>query len=131
VSLRERGDTTNRGRSGQVPDRSMQRAHLLARRRADEERAAAVRSELLAAAGPDGALADGVVLPERALAVLQQLLGPAVAAMGPGRVKGETEVDGLRCVVERRPGESTTVHTPVGALRLMDLTLSISAAQDE
>jgi uncharacterized protein (TIGR02677 family) len=131
VSLRERGDTTNRGRSGQVPDRSIQRAHLLARRRADEERAAAVRSELLAAAGPDGALADGVVLPERALAVLQQLLGPAVAAMGPGRVKGETEVDGLRCVVERRPGESTTVHTPVGALRLMDLTLSISAAQDE
>lgn len=131
VSLRERGDTINRGRSGQVPDRSMQRAHLLARRRADEERAAAARSELLAAAGPDGALADGVVLPERALAVLQQLLGPAVAAMGPGRVKGETEVDGLRCVVERRPGESTTVHTPVGALRLMDLTLSISAAQDE
>lgn len=131
VSLRERGDTTNRGRSGQVPDRSMQRAHLLARRRADEERAAAVRSELLAAAGPDGALPDGVVLPQRALAVLQQLLGPAVAAMGPGRVKGETEVDGLRCVAERRPGESTTVHTPVGALRLMDLTLSISAAQDE
>lgn len=131
VSLRERGDTTNRGRSGQVPDRSMERAHLLARRRADADQAAAVRSELLAAAGPDGALADGVVLPERALAVLQQLLGPAVAAMGPGRVKGETEVDGLRCVVERRPGESTTVHTPVGALLLMDLTLSISAARDE
>jgi uncharacterized protein (TIGR02677 family) len=131
VSLRERGDTTNRGRSGQVQDRSLQRGHLLARRRADEERAAAVRSELLAAAGPDGALADGVVLPERALAVLQRLLGPALAAMGPGRVKGETEVDGLRCVVERRPGESTTVHTPVGALRLMDLTLSISAAQEE
>jgi hypothetical protein len=131
VSLRERGDTTNRGRSGQVQDRSMQREHLLARRRADEERAAAVRSELLAATGSDGALLDGTVLPERALAVLQRLLGPAVAAMGPGRAKGETEADGLRCVVERRPGESTTLRTPSGALRLIDLTLTINAAQEE
>jgi uncharacterized protein (TIGR02677 family) len=131
VSLRERGDTTNRGRSGQVRDRSVQRAHLLARRRADEERAAAARSELLAAAGPDGALLDEVVLPERALAAFQRLLGPAVAAMGPGRVKGEAEVDGLRCVVEHRPGESTTVRTPAGALRLIDLTVTVSAAQEE
>lgn len=76
VSLRERGDTTNRGRSGQVQDRSMQRQHLLARRRADEQRAAVARSELLAATGTNGALLDGTVLPERALAVLQQLLGP-------------------------------------------------------
>jgi uncharacterized protein (TIGR02677 family) len=131
VSLRERGDTTNRGRSGLVQDRSMQRQHLLARRRSDEQRAAIARSELLSATGTDGALLDGTVLPERALAVLQRLLGPAVAAMGPGRAKGETEADGLRCVVERRPGESTTLHTPAGALRLIDLTLTITTAQEE
>ncbi|PZS22697.1 MAG: TIGR02677 family protein [Pseudonocardiales bacterium] len=130
VSLRERGTTTSTGRSGQVPDRSTQREYLLARRRAGEQLARAVRSELLDAAGPDGALLDGVVLSERALAALQRLLGPAVAAMGPGRVKGETEADGLRCLVEHRPGEPTTVHTPAGALRLIDLALTITAAQE-
>jgi uncharacterized protein (TIGR02677 family) len=131
VSLRERADTTNRGRSGQVQDRSMQREHLLARRRADEQRGTAARSELLAAAGSDGGLLDETMLPERALAALQRLLGPAVAAMGPGRAKGETEADGLRCVVERRPGEFTTLHTPAGSLRLLDLTVTISAVQEE
>lgn len=130
VSLRERADTTNRGRSGQVQDRSMQREHLLARRRADEERGTAARSELLATAGSDGGLLAETVLPERALAALQRLLGPAVAAMGPGRAKGEIEVDGLRCVVERRPGESTTLRTPAGSLRLIDLTVTISAVQE-
>ena len=108
----------------------MQREHLLARRRADEERGAAARSELLAAAGSDGGLLDETVLPERALAALQRLLGPAVAAMGPERAKGETETDGLRCIVERRPGESTTLRTPAGALRLIDLTVAISAVQE-
>jgi len=130
VSLRERGNTTNTGRPGQVQDRSMQRGHLLARRRAEEERAGSIRSELLAAAGPDGAPLDGVVVSERALVALQRLLGPAVAAMGPGRAKGEAERDGLRCVVERRPGDHTTVRTPVGALRLLDLCLTITAAQE-
>jgi uncharacterized protein (TIGR02677 family) len=131
VSLRERADTTNRGRSGQVQDRSMQRELLLARRRADEERGTAARWELLAAAGSDGGLLAETVLPERALAALQRLLGPAVAAMGPGRAKGETEADGLRCVVERRPGESTTLRTPAGSLRLLDLTVTISGVQEE
>ena len=39
-------------------------------------------------------------------------------------------IQGLRCVVERRPGESTTLRTPAGALRLIDLTLTISAAKE-
>jgi len=50
--------------------------------------------------------------------------------MGPGRVKGEAERDGLRCVVERRPGDHTTIGTPVGALRLLDLCLTITTAQE-
>ncbi|KJE22591.1 hypothetical protein FF36_03121 [Frankia torreyi] len=125
VSLRQRGDTTNRGRSGQILDRSRERAHLLARRRAAQEREAAARQELLAAAGPDGALGDGTPLSEAALARLQRLLGPAVAAMGPSRSKGESEADGLRCVVERRPGQPTTLRTPVGTLTVHDLALTL------
>ncbi|MGB8993866.1 MAG: DUF2397 family protein [Pseudonocardiaceae bacterium] len=56
VSLRERGDTTARGRSAQVVDRSRQREHLLRRRRAEEREIAAARTELLATAAADGAI---------------------------------------------------------------------------
>ncbi|OAA23570.1 TIGR02677 family protein [Frankia sp. EI5c] len=129
VSLRQRGDTTNRGRSGQILDRSKEREHLLARRRTTEEAAAAARTELLSATdGQDGALHDGTELSERALARLQRLLGPAVAAMGPRHPKGEAESDGLRCVVERRPGQPTRLHTPVGTLTIHDLALTILPA---
>ncbi|MDQ4117294.1 MAG: TIGR02677 family protein [Actinomycetota bacterium] len=130
VSLRERGDTTSRGRSGQIVDRSAQRTHLLARRRAAQERLAAARDELLAVTGTDGALDDGVEISEDVLRQVQRLLGSAVAAMGPGRSKGEVEIDGLRCVVERRTGETTALCTPVGVLTLCDLTLAILPGGD-
>ncbi|EIV94701.1 TIGR02677 family protein [Frankia sp. QA3] len=131
VSLRQRGDTTNRGRSGQLLDRSRERAHLLERRRRAEELATAARAELLASTtGPDGALGDGTRLSEQALARLQRLLGPAVAAMGPGRAKGEAEADGLRCVVERRPGQPTRLHTPAGTLTVHDLALTLLPVQE-
>jgi uncharacterized protein (TIGR02677 family) len=126
VSLRERGETKDRGRSGQVLDRTLQREHLLARRRRDEERAAEARAELVAAAAGDGLLPDGVVLSEAALRRLQSLLGPALARMGPRGSKGEAEADGLRCVIERRPATSTAVCTPGGTLRLDELAVSVS-----
>jgi uncharacterized protein (TIGR02677 family) len=125
VSLRERGDTTNRGRSAQVADRSVQRQHLLARRRAEEEAIAAARAELLAAVALDGALADGTALSTSALRALQRLLGPAVAAMGPIGEKGEAEIDGMRCIVEQRAGESTAVSTPAGTLVLRELGITV------
>lgn len=125
VSLRERGDTTVRGRSAQVVDRSRQREHLLRRRHAEEREIAAARTELLNAAAADGAISDGTVLSIRGLRALQRLLGPAVAAMGPRREKGEFEADGLRCVVERRPGVPTAVATPAGTLVLRDLGVTV------
>ncbi|GAA2572224.1 TIGR02677 family protein [Pseudonocardia hydrocarbonoxydans] len=128
VSLRERGDTTNRGRSGQVADRSVQREHLLARRRAEEEATAAARAELLAAAASDGTLANRTAMSTSALRALQRLLGPAVAAMGPTGEKGEAEADGMRCMVERRAGEATAVSTPAGTLVLHELGIAVMAA---
>lgn len=125
VSLRERGDTTNRGRSAQVVDRSQERAHLLARRRADEQRADAARAELLGAASEDGAVPDGTTLSARGLRALQQVLAPAVAAMGPGRSKGEAASAGVRFVVERRPGEDLAVTTPEGTFVMHDLAVTV------
>jgi uncharacterized protein (TIGR02677 family) len=129
VSLRERGDTANRGRAAAVVDRSQERAHLLARRRAAEERAATAREDLLAATTEDGGVREGVVLSAEALRALQKVLGPAVAAMGPCRTKGEATADGLRCVVERRPGEDLELPTADGTLTLHSLALTVLRAE--
>jgi Protein of unknown function (DUF2397) len=104
----------------------LQREHLLQRRRTAEAAVAAGRAELLAAAGVDGAIGDGTPMSVAALRALQRLLGPAVAAMGPGREKGESEADGMRCLVERRPGESTAVRTPAGTLLLHELGITVT-----
>jgi uncharacterized protein (TIGR02677 family) len=125
VSLRERGDTTNRGRPAAVVDRSQERAHLLARRRAAEERAATARAELLAVTNQDGGVREGAVLSAGGLRALQKVLAPAVAAMGPTRSKGEAAADGLRCVVERRPGENLELLTAEGAFTLHDLSVTV------
>ena len=125
ISLRERGDTTSRGRSAQVVDRSVQREHLLQRRRTDEHEAQLARSELLDAAGADGSIVDGTTLSARALRALQRLLGPAVAAMGPSRAKGEFEDAELRCIVERRVAESVAIGTPDGTFMMYDLSVTV------
>jgi uncharacterized protein (TIGR02677 family) len=130
ISLRERGETTNRGRSGAIVDRSVERAHLLERRRAAQQRAAAARTELLAALGTDGEVVDGIELSEAALRTLQAVLSPAVAALGPHRAKGEGEADGLRCVVERTPGQDVTVQTPAGRLRLGGIAVTVVPAEE-
>jgi uncharacterized protein (TIGR02677 family) len=130
ISLRERGETTNRGRSGAVVDRSQQRAHLLERRRVAQQRVAAARAELLGAAGVDGEVDDGVELSEAALRLLQTVLGPAVAALGPHRAKGEAESEGLRCIVERTPGQDLTVRTPAGRLRLGGIAVTVAQAEN-
>jgi uncharacterized protein (TIGR02677 family) len=130
VSLRERGDTANRGRSAQVVDRSQQRAHLLARRRAEEARDAAGRDELLAATAADGALPDGSALTAAGLRALQTMLAPAVAAMGAAGPAGEAVSGGLRCVVRRRPGEDLDVATPDGTFVLHGLAVTVLPAEE-
>ncbi|MQA16499.1 MAG: TIGR02677 family protein [Pseudonocardiaceae bacterium] len=125
VSLRERGDTANRGPAARVVDRSAQREHLLSRRREEERRAAAARAEIRTVTGPDGAVPDGAQLSDPGLRELQRLLAPAIAALGADRSKGEAELGGLRCVVERSAGRDTTLCTPAGRLRLQDLQVAV------
>lgn len=128
VALRRRGDTGNRGSASQVVDRSAQREHLLAHRRETERRIAAARAEILALTGPDGAVPDGAELSGSGLRELQRLLAPAVATLGTDRSKGEAELGGLRCVVERSPGRHTVLRTPDGRLLLRELQVAVMAA---
>jgi uncharacterized protein (TIGR02677 family) len=129
VSLRERGDTTNRGRSPQVADRSQQRAHLLARRRAAEARDAAAGQELLAATAAGGHLPNGTTLSADGLRALQKVLAPAVAAMGPSHPTGQATSGDLHCVVRRRSGSDLDVATPDGTLILHDLAVAVLPAE--
>ncbi|MEJ2870061.1 TIGR02677 family protein [Actinomycetospora sp. OC33-EN08] len=123
VSLRERGDTTSRGRTSRVQDRTQERRHLLARKAEVEKRAAAARAELLEA-GADGFAAR---LSEPALRELQRVLTRAVADLGPDPSSGTGSVvlDGVRCEVRRVPGAATTVPTHAGALRVEGLALTV------
>ena len=127
VSLRERGDTTSRGRTSRVQDRSQERRHLLAKRAEAERASAAARAELVEA-GAEGFTAR---LSEPALRELQRVLTRAVADLGPALspgASGTVTLDGVRCTVARAPGTSTSVPTHAGALRVRDLTLTVEPA---
>ncbi len=125
VSLRERGDTTSRGRSSPIPDRGTAKLALHRRRAQELAALGRVDAELLAADRIEGA-----VVSHAALTRFEQLVGRALAAMpvrcdGTGR--GEHRDQTMRCVVERMPGRTTAVSSPEGTLCLSDLVVSLSA----
>lgn len=123
VSIRERGDTTSRGRITPIPDRTQQRA-LVEQRRASE-RAAQERAdyELL-----DQSVLDGRTLSAGALKRLQEIVGRTLVRLGTRGSVAE-RVDGhLSCRIERTPGRNTRVHVPGGTLTMLNLTVLIHAA---
>jgi hypothetical protein len=125
VSRRERGDTTSRGRTSRVQDRTQERRHLLAQRAEVEKRAAAARAELLEA----GSVGFTARLSEPALRELQRVLTRAVADLGAGlESSGSVSLDGVRCEVRRQPGTTTSVPTHAGALRIEGLALTVEPA---
>lgn len=125
ISIRERGDTTPRGRISPMPDRTRQRTVLKQRR--EQERAARDRvdRELL-----DEPVLDGRMLSPGALARFQQVVGRALARLGTHAMTGERPDGRLICCIERTPGRHTHVGSPKGTLTLLDLTVSITANVD-
>lgn len=125
VSIRARGDTTNRGRASPIPDRRKER-ELIERRR-QEERAAQDRvdQELL-----DEPILNGRLLSFRAMLRLQEVLGRTLAKLGTGSAAGERADGFLVCHVARTPGQHTSVNSPVGTFTLFNLTVSIAPTSD-
>lgn len=120
VSLRERGDTTPRGRITPIPDRTRERA-LVEQRRAAERRARErVDYELL-----DEQVLDGRTLSPVALARLQEVVGRTFARLGTRGVAAEGEDGRLVCRVERTRGRHTRVHASSGTLTMLDLTVTV------
>lgn len=125
VSIRERGDTTPRGRISPMPDRTRQRAVL--RRRREQERAARERvdRELL-----DEPVLDGRTLSPGALARLQQIVGRTLIQLGTRASAGDWPDGSLICHVERTPQQHTRIGSSAGILTLLNLTVSLSANED-
>ena len=140
VSLRARGDTTSRGRTSPIPDRTAELRDL--RRRRERERASlhSADAELLALGSLDGAR-----LSAGAFARLEQLAGRALARLPVGTAaaggagngtaaaggsagpSGSAQViDGdIVCIVERSPGAATAVSWEEGELCFLGLCISV------
>lgn len=124
VSIRERGDTTNRGSPSPIPDRTQAQRILQLRREQELDARRRVDSELL-----DADL-DGRTLSVAALARLQQLIGRTLHQLGI-RATGHQRADGaISCRVERTPGRHTTVSSTDGTLTLWDLHVTVAPNVD-
>ena len=125
ISLRERGDTTNRGRATPITDRSQ--AQELVRRRREQELDAARRVDLELLAEPS---LHGRSISDAALVRLQQVLARTLHELDV-RARVHERNDGLlRCTVRRAPGERTAITTPNGTLTLVDLDVRVSPTTD-
>lgn len=129
VAIRQRGDTTMRGRVSPIRDRSKER-ELLRRRR---ERIVATEEwttiELLEASDANGSV-DGAHLSDAAFVRLRDLVGRSSHRAGAAQATRRTYDAGLVCEVRRHPGVDTTISCPEGRLRLIDLDVRIGSAAD-
>ena len=133
VSLRARGDTTNRGRASPVPDRTREQQAIRRRRAREVEAARRVDTELLLGGEVDGETAgevDGRTVSAAALARLQQLVGGTLHRMGVHGTRHARSDGAVRCTVERTPGHDTRVSSPEGTLTLRNLRVTVSPADE-
>lgn len=129
ISLRERGKVAQQGRPSPVRDRSAEKKLLQQRRAQDREAERRTAAELLAARGDDGSM-DGVDLSLAAFARLRDLVGRSshrAAAGSPHRTVSDAS---LVCTVTRAPGTATSISSPEGRLRLIDLTVHLDPTPD-
>jgi len=123
VSLRERGDTTPRGRITPIPDRTRERALVEQRRAAERSARERADYELL-----DEPVLNGRTLSPAGLTRLQEVVGRTLVRLGTRAVAAEGEDGRLVCRIERTPGRHTLVHAPSGTLTILDLTVTIRLA---
>lgn len=127
VSLRVRGDRSQRGTATPLRDRRRERVLIAQRRERERVTREAVAAELLGCAGAAGLL-DGAQLSVVSFALLRDLLGRSGHGDSSGAAVRAATADGVRCEVRRIAGARTAVECPDGRLVLRGLELAVSAA---
>jgi uncharacterized protein (TIGR02677 family) len=121
ISIRQRGDTTSRGRASPIPDRSKEQELLRRRREQDRASRERVDLELL-----DATELDGRTLSPAALRRLQELVGRALARLRVGAPRAVHAERGLVCRIARTPGQHTRVRSSAGTLTFLDLCIAVA-----
>lgn len=127
VSLRVRGDRSQRGLATPLRDRRTERAWIKQRRERERVAREAVAAELLAHAGDSGQL-HGVQLSVASFALLRDLLGRSGHGYAPGATVRSVTADGVLCEVRRVPESRTVVDCPDGRLALHGLEIAVREA---
>ena len=127
VSLRVRGDRSQRGLATPVRDRRTERAWIRQSRERDRVAREAVAAELLGCASADGVL-DGAQLSVASFTLLRDLVGRSGHGHTPGAAVRAATADGVRCEVRRVAGARTAVECPDGRLVLGGLEITVIAA---
>jgi uncharacterized protein (TIGR02677 family) len=125
VSLRQRGDTTNRGRATPLADRSQAQELLRRRRRQELEAQQRVDRELL-----DGPL-DGRELTPAAFARFRHLVGRTLHQLDTRATHHERSDGAVCCRVERSQGHRTAITSPEGTLTFHDLQVTLRSAEHD
>ena len=129
VSLRERGDTTARGRPTPVRDRQRERERIRQHRERNRVATEATTAELLSCADPQGHV-DGAEMSSTGFLMLRDLIS---RSRHDGDVYSDIRTvteNGVRCTVHRVEGASTTVQCPDGRLVMHGLVVSVTAVEE-
>ena len=127
VSLRTRGDTTQRGNTTPIRNRRRERELMQQRRERTRIAREAVAAELLACTGADGRI-DGARLSVESFAMLRDLISRSGIAAVFGTETRTTTLHGIRCRVRRENGAHTVVECPDGRFAMHGLVVTVTAA---
>lgn len=132
VSLRTRGERSQRGAATPLRDRRAERDWIKQRRERDRVAREAIAAELLASADKGGLL-DGARLSDASFTLLRDLLGWSWYDNPPGAAVRSAAADGVKCEVRRAAGALTVVECPEGKLTLhgMEVTVTESPGNSE
>ena len=129
VSLRERGDTTARGRPTPVRDRRRERERIRQHRERSRVATEAAAAELLSCTDSQGHV-DGAELSVAGFVMLRDLISRS-GHVSDVHADVRTVTDyGVRCTVHRLEKASTTVKCPEGRLVMHGLVVSVTAVEE-
>ena len=125
VSLRDRGDITQRGRATPIRDRRRERELMQRDRELERVAQEDTAAELLSGADDRGHI-DGAEMSVASFSMLRDLVSRSGHDHSAGaRVRTVTEL-GVRCTVTRADGASTAVECPEGRLLMHGVVVSVT-----